>query len=248
MRNLLSYRKNNIYSQNGEDGVIAEIFRRLDRKTGWFCEFGAWDGKYGSNCYALLKRGWRGVMIEGDPLRFKALGKTVLNYPELLYIKNAYVRHEGNEDTLDQLLSATPIPSYFELLSIDIDGFDYHIWQSLKNYHPICVVIEIDSSTPPGEEYIYNGSGRLTSFSAMLKLGEDKGYSLICHTGNLIFIANKYVDQLGLDPEQINSPESLFIYDWVKPSRFSTLARKLRHLTWQRVLCKIENTLRKKSS
>ena len=59
--------RRNVYSQNGEDGVIDEIFRRLGRSSGWFCEFGAWDGRYGSNSYSLLRKGWDGVMIEGDP-------------------------------------------------------------------------------------------------------------------------------------------------------------------------------------
>ena len=41
--------RRNVYSQNGEDGVLDEIFRRLSKNSGWFCEFGAWDGRYGSN-------------------------------------------------------------------------------------------------------------------------------------------------------------------------------------------------------
>lgn len=41
---LLSYRKN-IHSQNGEDGILAEILWRLKISRGWFCEVGAWDGR-----------------------------------------------------------------------------------------------------------------------------------------------------------------------------------------------------------
>ena len=48
--------KKNVYSQNGEDGILEEILKKLDlRKNGWCCEFGAWDGKRGSNTFNLVK-------------------------------------------------------------------------------------------------------------------------------------------------------------------------------------------------
>ena len=48
--------KKNIYSQNGEDGILEEVLKKLDlKKNGWCCEFGAWDGKHGSNTFNLVK-------------------------------------------------------------------------------------------------------------------------------------------------------------------------------------------------
>ena len=48
--------KKNIYSQNGEDGILEEILKKLNiKKNGWCCEFGAWDGKHGSNTFNLVK-------------------------------------------------------------------------------------------------------------------------------------------------------------------------------------------------
>lgn len=241
MNDLQFYRSNNIYSQNGEDGVIKELFARLNVKNGWFCEFGAWDGKYGSNCYALLKNsGWNGVMIEGDPVRFKALQKTASKHNNKLYIHNKYVLHESTVDTLDQILSETPIPKNFELLSIDIDSYDYNVWKSLNNYRPICVIIEIDSSTPPGEEYVFDKSGRLTSFTSMIKLGYEKGYTPICHTGNLFFIANEYIDLLNISEKFIKEPNLLFDDSWIKPSKFKNFCRKIKYMTMQRLLTKLE--------
>lgn len=72
MKTLIKYRKN-YYSQNGEDGVIEEILKRMGIKQGWFVEFGAWDGKYLSNTYALVEKGWKGVEIEGDKTKFEKL-------------------------------------------------------------------------------------------------------------------------------------------------------------------------------
>ena len=48
MSTFQSYRRN-VYSQNGEDGVIAEIIRRVGLEPSWTCDVGAWDGRYGSN-------------------------------------------------------------------------------------------------------------------------------------------------------------------------------------------------------
>ena len=60
------YRKNK-YSQNGEDGVLQEILKRLNIKKGWVCEFGAWDGKHLSNTFNLVeKKNFQAVYIEGN--------------------------------------------------------------------------------------------------------------------------------------------------------------------------------------
>ena len=142
------YRRN-VFSQNGEDGVIAEIIRRLGFDCGWFCEFGAWDGRYGSNTYELLRRGWSGVMIEGDPARFNRLVRLAARYDGRLIALCRYVEEQGPSN-LDTILSTTPIPSEFAVLSIDIDGADYQIWRSVINYRPAIVVIEIASRFPPG--------------------------------------------------------------------------------------------------
>ena len=237
----------NIYSQNGEDGVVAEIIRRLGLSSGWFCEFGAWDGRYGSNTFALLKRGWRGVMIEGDPARFRDLKKTASRFPDTLHIFEAFVSTGNDDNSLDNILSRTPIPSDFDVLSIDIDGSDYLVWQSLEKYRPKLVIIEIDSSTLPGEDYIFQGGNRLTSFSAMLKLGRAKGYTLVCHTGNMLFIRNDLLDRLAIDEQFIAEPERLFISEWVAPTFVGTWRRKIKNMTWQRAVAKISVAMRRTS-
>ena len=69
----------NIHSQIGQDGILQEIFKKLNLKKGFFCEFGAWDGIYLSNCRKLVEEGWAGVFIEGNEKRFKDLQKLRTN-------------------------------------------------------------------------------------------------------------------------------------------------------------------------
>jgi hypothetical protein len=239
--------RRNVYSQNGEDGVLREIFRRLERPIGWFCEFGAWDGRYGSNAYNLLLRGWRGVMIEGDHHRFQRLRRLGDRYGDRLEVIEAMVSSNRSEPTaLDKLLSRTRLPSRFDMLSIDVDGYDYQIWESLEQYHPRVVIIEIDSSIFPGPSVVHGPGGNGSSFSAMLRLGRRKGYALVAHTGNMIFVSEEEVERLGLPASDLAYPERLFVAEWVNPTWLSTIKRKLRNATPQRVAVKVDNLLHEK--
>jgi hypothetical protein len=244
-QSLQPYRfRGNRYSQNGEDGVIAEICRRLGVESGWFCEFGAWDGRYGSNCYAMLRSGWRGVMIEGEPMRCIALRRLAARFPGLVAIEAFVDPEPSSPKSLDNLLATTAIPHDFAVLSIDIDGLDYAVWSGFSRYRPLVVIIEIDSSTRPGLERVADGTS-LTSFSAMLKLGLAKGYRLVAHTGNMLFVRDDHVAKIDLPEEELTHPETLFVDDWVNPTRLKRWRRKLRHMTPQRAWIKLENLLRK---
>lgn len=187
-----------VFSQNGEDGIVEELFRRLDISSGYVCEFGAWDGVYLSNTFNLIQKGFKGVFIEGDKDKFQDLLKTCKNYPNIIPI-NAYVDYEG-ENTLDNLLQKTDIPSDFELLSIDIDSFDYHVWRSLKLYRPKIVIIEINSGiSTNNEEHIHTPDKyQGTAFRPTFNLGIEKGYKFVCHTGNMIFVRNDLFDKLNI--------------------------------------------------
>ena len=66
-----------VHSQNGEDGIVEELLKRLNINSGWVCEFGAWDGIHLSNTFNLVQKGFNAVFIEGDPVKFKDLLVTV---------------------------------------------------------------------------------------------------------------------------------------------------------------------------
>jgi len=192
--------------------MIEEICNRLNISVGSFVEFGAWDGKHLSNTFSLLKKGWRGVYIEGDKEKYRDLLETSMEFTEQITPICAWVHYEG-EYTLDNLLAKTPVPIEFELLSIDVDSYDWHIWNSLQNYKPKIVIIEGKSTVLPGIWQVHeDGVTQGNSFSALLGLGNIRGYELVCHTGNLIFVRKEFLAQLNLDPIHICFPENLFNY------------------------------------
>ena len=199
IRKLLDMKEKNVFSQCGEDGVIEFILEKLDseqklQKTKWCVEFGAWDGIHFSNTCNLIKnKEFNAVLIEADKLKCK---KLQVNFPSEKVIKlNKFVQFEG-EDILDNILSKTDIPLDFELLSIDIDGNDYHVFDSIEIYSPKIVVIEYNHTIPDELSYIQpkdNKKNIGSSRKAIYDLGISKGYFLAhCTDLNLIFIKKEY--------------------------------------------------------
>ncbi len=224
----------NRFSQNGEDGIIEELIRRLkldEQKENWCVEFGAWDGIYLSNTFNLVLHGWNAIYIEGDHKRFKDLLKTSKKHKNILPL-NAYVsRERESKSSLDNLLKEFKLPKNFDLISIDIDSFDLEVWESLKNYIPKIVVIEINSSYPPGViKWHSNKYKNLcgNSFSATLTVAKEKGYTLVCHTGNMILIKDELIENLNLDRKYIKYPELLYDELWFKLEKENFVLKYLR--------------------
>jgi hypothetical protein len=229
----------NVYSQNGEDGILREILGKVSNldKTNWCVEFGAWDGKHLSNTYNLVENhGYKAVYIESEKERYEALLLTSSQQPSIHPIQAVVDHNAGGDSSLDNLLLDTDLPVDFEVLSIDIDSHDLDIWETLENYLPKIVVIEINSCVPPGVIWRHGPTTPGNTFSAVLKVAQAKGYTLLCHTGNLVFIRSDLLPKLDFEPRFVEYPELLFIHDpdWgtARPFRMGLLSRfknKIRH-------------------
>ncbi len=193
-----------VYSQNGEDGIIHELLTRLNISHGWVCEFGAWDGINLSNTFNLVKsNNFNAIYIEGDTVKYKDLLNTAQHYKNITPVCAYVDKNENSLYSLDNILKNTAIPTDFDILSIDIDSYDYHVWKSVKKYNPKIVIIEINSSVQPNnDKYIHSpGIYEGTGFYPMYKLGIEKGYTLLLHTGNMIFIRNDLYNKVNITYE-----------------------------------------------
>jgi hypothetical protein len=181
----------NLTSISGEDGILEQIFATIAPVNRWCVEFGAWDGKTYSNTYHLMTdEGWNGVFIEADSVKFQDLLATYRDNPRAKCL-NCFVTFEG-ANSLDNLLAKVGAPKDLDLLSIDIDGNDYHVWESLVAYQPRVVVIEFNQTIPSHVEFVQPRDMRVQQGNAplsLVQLGRKKGYELVCVTDyNLIFV------------------------------------------------------------
>jgi hypothetical protein len=191
-----------VFSQFGEDGIIRAILDRLPQVPEWCVEFGAWDGKRASNTHRLMvEEDWAGVFIEADPKRFRELEATYAGNDRAACVQ-AMVR----PGDLDGILGCTSIPTHFGVLSIDVDGDDWHIWRGLSNYRPAVVVIEFNPTIPPDVDFVQPaGAHQGSSLRAFVRLGREKGYELAAVVGNAFFVRNDLFPALGIEDNSIEA-------------------------------------------
>ena len=199
----------NVHSQYGEDGILAKILELLPVKDRWSVEFGAWDGEHLSNTYALVSRGgYSAVFIEADRNRYADLVQRFSGNKNVISV-NTFVGFGAN-DSLDRILADKPIPEDFDVLSIDIDGNDYHVWNAMSVYTPKIVCIEFNQTIPTEVEFVQPADPQLNQGASLLSLvglGRRKGYELVCVThNNAIFVRSAYFPLLGISN---NEPRTL---------------------------------------
>ena len=155
------------------------------------------------------------MYIEGDSLKFQDLLSTAEQWPGIVPIQAFVARTAVDPDSLESLLLNTPLPKDFDLLSIDIDSYDLETWEALACYVPKIVVIEIISAIPPGVYHRCDDRISGNSFSSTLDVAHRKGYELVCHTGNMIFVRSELIPCLGIDPRYLANPSLLFNPGWL---------------------------------
>lgn len=198
-----------LFSQNGEDGAVTFLLANLAKHiklSKFFVEFGAWDGIHLSNTYALAKtHRFSGLYIEGDAQRFEQLKKNFEGTQNIACV-NKYVEVDGDK-SLQSILNQHEVPRDFDVLSIDIDGNDYQVWNSVTDHTPKIVVIEMNFRIKPGifkvndpqSSFEWGVSG--SSISSLTELFGKKGYALISCIGcNAIFMQANLLHFLGLNP------------------------------------------------
>lgn len=163
-----------VYSQNGEDGVIEEIFRKIGFTEKFCVELGTGDGRECNCRYVIEKYGLDYLLIDGGDYSNPVLD-----------IKREFLTAEN----INEIFTKYQVPEEFDLLSIDIDYNTFWIWHALdRKYKPRVVVVEYNSTIKPNESKAvrYEPHGVWTgdnyfgaSLLAFVKLGRIKGYTLV---------------------------------------------------------------------
>jgi len=196
-----------IYAQNEDDGILEGIFQELGIDRGYCVDVGAHDGLYLSNTANLIKHhGWGGLLIECNPTRYAKLVENMQGVAEVV-CSDTPVALSG-DNTLDALLDRAGAPARFELLSIDVDGIDYHLWDSLDRHTPLVVIVEYNPSIPNHVRYVQPrdpGINHGNSLLSLIELGRARGYQPVYVTEtNLIVVSDAVVGRLGITDTTID--------------------------------------------
>jgi len=198
-----------LFSQSDEDGFIQEIFRRIGTRTKVFVEFGVSHG-FECNTASLLMQGWSGLWIEGDRPSVELIHQTHRNVIDSgrLFVVNKYVDLENINPIISERYAGEDV----DLLSIDIDSFDYWIWDAIDCVSPRVVVVEYNASwAPPAAITIpydptrrWDGTSYFgASVDALARLADKKGYKLVgCSLSgiNAFFVRDDLVEDKFFAP------------------------------------------------
>ena len=134
-----------VNSQNCEDGMIAEVFRRIGTTNKTFLEIGVGDGSENNTAF-LLTLGWCGYWIDGAGEFVRLVKDRNLDRePARIRYLVDFVTRESITGQLSQLA----VPSEIDLLSLDVDQNTYWIWDGMRSIRPRVVVVEYNASVPP---------------------------------------------------------------------------------------------------
>lgn len=198
-----------VYSQNDEDGIIQEIFRRIGVTNKIFVEFGVQDGLE-SNCHYLLFQEWKGLWIEGSTKYINDIRQKFFPVIQSGQLKCKY--GFVTKDNINGLISEEGISGEIDLLSIDIDGNEYYVWNAINIINPRVVIIEYNGKFPPdcdwkmayNENHIWDGSDwHGASLKAMENLGRKLGYQLV---GTNLIGANAFFVRSDLTGDKFYVP------------------------------------------
>jgi hypothetical protein len=195
-------------SQLGQDGILEKIFEVIGEGNKFCIEFGAWDGVKYSNTWELIaQKGWSGILIEGNPDRCRDIVRNHNNNPKLQVV-NALVWWEG-DSRLDAILERCDTPADIDLLGIDIDGNDFHVWNAVEKHKPRVVLIEFNPSVPNDVYFVQDADPEIrqgSSLRAMIELGKKKGYSLVCTRKiDAFFVRDEYFPLFEIESNDIDS-------------------------------------------
>ncbi len=194
------------YSQFDEDGIILYVLSMIGFESRKVVELCCGSGHECMATNLILNHGFKGYLFEGDPKKvqaakdyFASKKNCELNQPT---VKVAWVAKE----TINEVLKDAGASGEVDLLSLDIDGNDYYVWDAITEIKPRLCVLETHDIIPSGlsltikyDPKFYCDASiigpeqdyRSVSLLAMKKLSERKGYRMIGaqrHGFNVFFL------------------------------------------------------------
>lgn len=241
-RSVVNLHEMTAYSQGGEDGILLYLFSQIGATNHRVVEFGFGDGRECNAANLIFNFGWEALLLDCDAANVAAARALYRPYP-LVRIEQALVTAE-NINTLLQ-----PFAGEVDLLSIDIDGNDYWVWNAISVIQPRVVVVEYNASmgdterltvpyTPEFQRFKTHPSGYYhgASLAALGALGAEKGYQLVgCNRAgvNAFFVRTDLINETlpALTAPQAFYPNTRRLQRMSTEAQFALIA----HLKYEHV-------------
>lgn len=191
-----------VFSQFGEDGIIQHFISTLPIDKKIFIEFGVQDYSESNTRFLLMNNNWEGLILDSEASNIEKIKTQPYYWKHQLTAIPEFVTN----DNINQIIKENNFSGNIGLLSIDIDGNDYHIWESITEVEPDIVICEYNSlfgkthpvTIPYDPDFdrtkahfsnLYFGA----SLPALIFLAKDKGYAFVgCNSaGNNAFFIKK---------------------------------------------------------
>src|SRR5947209_6795532 len=130
-----------VFSQFGDDGIIQYLIHRLAPLPDSFVEFGVENYRESNTRFLLLNDNWRGLVLDGDQNCIRQIQNNEIYWRHTLTAKCAWI----TRDNINELLREAGFSDGIGLLSIDIDGNDYWVWEKLDVVDPAIAIMEYNS-------------------------------------------------------------------------------------------------------
>ena len=222
-----------VFSQADEDGIILFLLAATGASSQRFVDIGAGDCVTASNCANLaLNLGFHGLFVEADAGRIASGRQTYSTHPDTSLYPPRTVQAFVTRENVDDVVRSAGFQGDIDVLSIDVDGNDYWIWQALTCVTPAVVVIEThteyrlhDALAPYREDFDWRnmaeGEAVGASPVAMTRLAGELGYRLV--GGNRFGFNAFYVrEELAHDLVPTVDVEQLLVHDWSRePNEWS---------------------------
>lgn len=198
-----------VFSQFEEDGKLLYIFAVTGMQHKTFVEIGSDDGINSNSANLYFNFGWHGLFIDGNRHSIRRGKKFFSKYPHPWFYKPVFECAMVNRENINGIIERAGFSGKIGLLSIDIDGNDYWIWDAINVVDPEVVIIETHNEfgmnnivVPYDPDYVYPGKHPVyhgASPVAMTKLAAGKGYRLVGaneYGFNFIFLKKGIADKL----------------------------------------------------
>lgn len=178
-----------VFSQSNEDGLIQYLINQIEIPNKTFIEFGVEDYTECNTKFLLMHNNWSGLIMDGSKANINKFKRKSTYWRHDIEAINVFI----TKDNINELISKRGFDEEIGILSIDIDGNDYWVWEAIEGIRPCIVICEynpiygpdISVSVPYQSDFFrtrahYSNLYWGGSLRAYADLGKKKGYKLIC--------------------------------------------------------------------